>query len=1076
VSLGRRALAHALRIEPDERRLVAWGAATVFLIEWAAVLVANVSETLFLKRIGVDYVPFVFLVNSLLMVGTTYAVGRMAARVEHRELLMRTFFVLAASLFPLWVLVQGDVRSVFVLLVIAAKQVDAIALIPFWVAVSALLQGRQAKRLFALILAGGTLGSIVGSFASGSIARALGIPALLLVAGAAFALAGLMALRLRRSLPLSLRPLTSPVAPLIDARVSLRPLLRESRLFQVLVVSALLSGVLGPMLYFQFLYVADVATQGPNGEQSLLDLYSALRGWLNVGVLGIQLVGTSRLFRRVGVPLASMFSPLVYFLGFFGLGVRLDLTVGIGAVVGANLQDHAIYDPAQKMLVTLFPEPVRSTAMASIEGPVRRFGGALGNVLIILALMLGVRGWIGFAGVPIAGLWLAVTLALWRIYPTLLLELATERRRDPETPPALPELVDSRTLRILAERLVATPDRCRAACEIILDLSRDCTVPALAGALWRAPAENRPILVDALYRALDRGADAGPTLPRAAHDVSMLLRDPGPLGALDRARLVDVYACLSGGTVSGPPGAAVLASLVTDPAEPVRLAATVRLRQPGGSAGADATIDAVLVASLASDDADVRETAIGELRAELLARAPAAARADTLLAILTERLNHSPDRAPAAEALADVAALRGVQMAPLAGRLLAHIADPDPRVRSALLRFVGHTQLETYTDWVIERLAVADEREASAAREALQALGKKTIGALVSALRSGPRAKRNAVLARLQEMPVDEATLRDLLDREVEAIRLELRRLHALTRGPVSDLVLQRIRERADESLLTTLLLLAALEHEERIANLGQLFAKSPSGSARAVLLEALEAILPPAEKERLIPLLDDTPSDAAVRALTPDLPSFDDALRETLAGRDELTLTFLAATLDSATLARVGGLSLPMAGGNVPPRRDPGEDGASDGRRALHVLSLVEIVLHLRGLDLFSILTTRQLSELASVVREELHQAGAAIVRQGDFGDCMYVIDAGEVDITADGQLLARMGSREYFGEMSLFDGETRSATVTAVNQVRLLRLERQALFQVIDDHPGIAIAICQTLSRRIRNVIEKL
>ena len=87
-----------------------------------------------------------------------------------------------------------------------------------------------------------------------------------------------------------------------------------------------------------------------------------------------------------------------------------------------------------------------------------------------------------------------------------------------------------------------------------------------------------------------------------------------------------------------------------------------------------------------------------------------------------------------------------------------------------------------------------------------------------------------------------------------------------------------------------------------------------------------------------------------------------------------------------------------------------------------------------------------------------------------------MYVIDAGEVDVTADGQLLARMGSREYFGEMSLFDGETRSATVTAVTRVRLLRLERQALFQVIDDHPGIAIAICQTLSRRVRNVIEKL
>ena len=209
-----------------------------------------------------------------------------------------------------------------------------------------------------------------------------------------------------------------------------------------------------------------------------------------MGVLGIQLVGTSRLFRRVGVPLASMLSPLVYFLGFFGLGVRLDLTVGIGAVVGRFSRTTPSTTRRRRCWSRFFPSRFARPRW-TIEGPVRRFGGALGNVLIILALMFRARGWIGFAGVPIAGLWLAVTLVLWRVYPTLLLELATERRRDPETSPALPELVDSRTLRILAQRLVATPDRCRAACEIILDLSRDCAVPALAGALWRAPAENR---------------------------------------------------------------------------------------------------------------------------------------------------------------------------------------------------------------------------------------------------------------------------------------------------------------------------------------------------------------------------------------------------------------------------------------------------------------------------------------------------------------------------------------------------------------------------------------------------------
>ena len=162
------------------------------------------------------------------------------------------------------------------------------------------------------------------------------------------------------------------------------------------------------------------------------------------------------------------------------------------------------------------------------------------------------------------------------------------------------------------------------------------------------------------------------------------------------------------------------------------------------------------------------------------------------------------------------------------------------------------------------------------------------MGALVAALRTGPRATRAAALARLREIPVDAATLRSLIEREVEAIRLDLVHLHGLGTGPVSDLVLQRLRERVDESAHTTLLLLAALHHEDRIANLGHLLVRSGGGRARAVLLEALESLLPPAERARLMPLLDDTASAAvtAAAALGRDLPSFDDALRETLAGQ----------------------------------------------------------------------------------------------------------------------------------------------------------------------------------------------
>ena len=56
----------------------------------------------------------------------------------------------------------------------------------------------------------------------------------------------------------------------------------------------------------------------------------------------------------------------------------------------------------------------------------------------------------------------------------------------------------------------------------------------------------------------------------------------------------------------------------------------------------------------------------------------------------------------------------------------------------------------------------------------------------------------------------------------------------------------------------------------------------------------------------------------------------------------------------------------------------------------------------------------------------------------------------------------------------MAILDGETRSATVTASSGVRLLRIDRDDLLRVMDERPGIAISICQTLSRRVRELNE--
>jgi len=1085
-------LERSLGIEVGEGRVFAWGAATLFLIGWASVSLSNVSETFFLKRVGVARLPVVFLVNSLLLIGTTYGVSRIAARVANRLLLVATFAALASMIVLLWLLVLAHAPGVFVLLVIAAKQLDAIALIVFWTVLGGVLHGRQAKRLYAPMIAGGTLGRIAGSFASGPIGGVYGIPTLLPMAGVALGLASLLAVRVRATLPADVTRMTRRQAGVLApaALAKIGPLWRESRLFQLLVVSAFLAGTLGPMLYFQFSYIVDLATRGANGEIRLLDVYAKLRGFINAGVLAMQLVGTPRAFRRVGVPLAAILSPLTYLAGFLGVSTRLDLPAGIGAVGGTTLQDHAIQEPAQRILATLLPERLRAAATSLIEGPVQRAGSASGNILVLGALAVSTPASVGFVALPIAALWLVAAIALWRIYPALLLEVAAAGPMHADMTQSLPELVGPSTPRALTSALVdPDPGRCNAACALVSETPYPRAVAALARAVRDAPAANRALLIGAIHDLVERHANANRALPDVADTLEPWLADANALPLVARAHLVEAYARLVPPLRPDTHGAKTLIQLLTDPAAAVRLAALVHLHHAGLPEVASMDLDQICASTFTGDDAAAHHIALEALGAALLATdrtggpdAAAGERHDARLALMAARLNDPNDRARAAEVLADVAARDRERQTTIAAVLVPHAQDPNPRVRAAVLRFVGHAQLEEHVGWVIEAVAAADEGEAAAAAAALRQLGPAAMNALLRTLQRGRRVVRDAILPILHDMPVSAATLRTLIDREVIDVYRSVLQVYGLRAGPVSEVVLQRLNERVVEGTHTALLLLATLLHDDRIAALMPLLARSRDSRRRAVLLEALDALLPPGERTRLLPLLEHgaspTLAPAAAAALGRELPSFDEAVRETLGDRDRLTRRLLAATLDADTVAgltTVGEVERPEGG--LATRADLAHHGAGHG--AAHgpvMLSRVEVMLHLRSLNIFARLTTQELNELAGLVREETYPAGSDVVREGEFGDCLYVLVEGEVHITREGNFVSRIKPIGFFGEMALFDGETRFATVTAATPLRLLRLEQHDLLQLMDEQPSMAIAMCQTLSGRVRELINRL
>jgi CRP/FNR family transcriptional regulator, cyclic AMP receptor protein len=109
-----------------------------------------------------------------------------------------------------------------------------------------------------------------------------------------------------------------------------------------------------------------------------------------------------------------------------------------------------------------------------------------------------------------------------------------------------------------------------------------------------------------------------------------------------------------------------------------------------------------------------------------------------------------------------------------------------------------------------------------------------------------------------------------------------------------------------------------------------------------------------------------------------------------------------------------------------------------------------------------------------------KLYHDGEAIVREGETGDCMYVVQAGQVEVLQGNEnkevRLAVLNEGDFFGEMAIFEREVRSATVRAINEVRVLTVEKKNFLRRIQEDPSLAYHIVQTMSHRIRELNTEL
>ncbi|HEY9624917.1 MAG TPA: cyclic nucleotide-binding domain-containing protein [Crinalium sp.] len=139
-------------------------------------------------------------------------------------------------------------------------------------------------------------------------------------------------------------------------------------------------------------------------------------------------------------------------------------------------------------------------------------------------------------------------------------------------------------------------------------------------------------------------------------------------------------------------------------------------------------------------------------------------------------------------------------------------------------------------------------------------------------------------------------------------------------------------------------------------------------------------------------------------------------------------------------------------------------------------MLTSVDRLLFVRGVPIFKELRDDFLVRLASIMDELSFPTKHTIFTQGQEGRSLYILVSGRVRVHIGNRELARLEQGACFGEMSLFDAEPRSATITTLEPCECLMLTQQQLYEAIDETPGIAVNIIRLLSRRIRELNIKL
>ncbi|HEU4573978.1 MAG TPA: cyclic nucleotide-binding domain-containing protein [Chitinophagaceae bacterium] len=138
--------------------------------------------------------------------------------------------------------------------------------------------------------------------------------------------------------------------------------------------------------------------------------------------------------------------------------------------------------------------------------------------------------------------------------------------------------------------------------------------------------------------------------------------------------------------------------------------------------------------------------------------------------------------------------------------------------------------------------------------------------------------------------------------------------------------------------------------------------------------------------------------------------------------------------------------------------------------------LLLIERVLLLKSLSIFRETPETILAEIAHLLQQEEIEEDTLIMREGDAGNCMYIILQGHIKIHKGDHTLIVLKEKDFFGELSLLDTETRSASATAATDCILYRIDQEPFYDLMEQRPEVARGVIKILCNRLRSANQQI